>query len=49
MADLMGFACSHEGGTGCPDDESGRHYYAHIDPSIDGRICIDCGSIEVKS
>ena len=36
-------ACSMTGGSGCPDDETGRHYYAHIDPQYDGRICIDCG------
>lgn len=39
--------CQHEGGTGCPNDDSGRHYFAHIDPHRDGRICIDCGEPEV--
>ena len=42
-------ACSMTGGSGCPDDETGRHYYAHIDPQYDGRICIDCGEREEKS
>lgn len=45
---MNGFACSHEGGSGCPADENGRHYYAHIDPNWPGRICIDCGSPEAE-
>lgn len=32
----------------CSGDDSVRHYFAHIDPNYDGRICIDCGEPEVE-
>lgn len=38
--------CTHEGGSGCPAAEGGPHYFAYLDPSIDCRICIDCGEPE---
>lgn len=33
-------------GTGCPEDDEGKHYFAFIDPSQHGRVCIDCGTPE---
>lgn len=39
-------ACNFSGGTGCPETDGGPHYFAHIDPQYDGRICIDCGERE---
>ncbi|QDB74786.1 hypothetical protein KNU56_gp09 [Gordonia phage Arri] len=40
--------CQMTGGSGCPDDEQGRHYFAYIDPNQDCRICIDCGAPETE-
>ena len=40
------YHASRESGTGCPETEGGPHYFAFIDPSQDGRICIDCGEPE---
>lgn len=41
-------ACTFSGGSGCPGAEGGSHYYAHIDPNYDGRLCIDCGEEETS-
>ncbi len=40
------YHASRESGSGCPETNGGPHYFAFIDPSIDGRSCIDCGEPE---
>lgn len=41
------FHADRESGTGCPEANGGPHYFAFIDSSVDGRVCIDCGEPEV--
>jgi hypothetical protein len=40
------FHATRESGKGCPETDGGPHYFAFIDPSFDGRVCIDCGAPE---
>ena len=42
------YHATRESGTGCPEADGGPHYFAFIDPSQDGRICIDCGAPEPR-
>jgi len=49
MSDNRSIGEFHESrvsGSGCPGDENGRHYFAFIDPLVNGRLCIDCGEPE---
>ncbi|UXZ57070.1 hypothetical protein [Curtobacterium sp. Arg-1] len=41
--------CSMESGSGCPGSDGGPHYFAHIGPTKDTRICIDCGVDEPET
>jgi hypothetical protein len=43
------FHATRESGAGCPMVDIGTHYFAFIDPMVDGRICIDCGEPEQYS
>lgn len=38
-----------ESGGHCIEAGGGPHYFAYIDPTQDGRICIDCGAPEEVS
>ena len=40
---------TRESGTGCPETNGGPHYFAHIAPPYDKRICIDCGEPEPEA
>lgn len=42
------FHATRESDTGCPETDGGPHYFAFIDPSVDGRVCIDCGEPEIR-
>jgi hypothetical protein len=42
------FHATRESGSGCPETSGGAHYFAFIDPSLDSRLCIDCGEPELK-
>ena len=41
------FHATRVSGSGCPETAGGPHYYAFIDPTVDYRMCIDCGDQEV--
>ena len=43
---IADFHATRESGSGCPETNGGRHYFAFIDPQFDGRICIDCAHPE---
>ena len=36
------FHATRERGHGCTETDGGPHYFAFVDPAIDGRVCIDC-------
>lgn len=40
---------SGDGPNDCPDDANGRHYFIHLDPNYNGRMCMDCGQPEVPA
>lgn len=43
------FHATRVSGTGCPETDGGPHYFAHLDPNYDGRMCIDCGTPEFEN
>lgn len=43
---IADYHATRESGSGCPETDGGPHYFAFIDPSRDGRVCIDCGAPE---
>lgn len=43
---IADYHATRESGRGCPATDGGAHYFAFIDPSVDHRICIDCGAPE---
>lgn len=43
------FHADRESGHGCPETDGGPHYFAFVDPSVDGRVCIDCFTPEFEA
>ena len=41
------FHTTRVSGSGCPETKDGPHYYVFIDPTLDYRMCMDCGDLEV--